>query len=72
MVLLKQLLQDLKAWYPQISSFSLVLVQAGACAAGPGEGFLLELDGNANLQVGGKVPKVAIALTRFSILGLQA
>jgi hypothetical protein len=40
--------------------------------AGPGEGFLLELDGNANLQVGGKVPKVAIALTRFSILGLQA
>jgi len=34
MVLLKQLLQDLKAWYPQISSFSLVLVQAGACAAG--------------------------------------
>jgi hypothetical protein len=40
--------------------------------AGPGEGFLSELDGNANLQVGGKVPKVAIALTRFSILGLQA
>ncbi|KAH9575434.1 hypothetical protein CY35_01G111200 [Sphagnum magellanicum] len=56
----------------RISGFSLVLVQAGASAAGPGEGFLLELDGNANLQVGGKVPKVAIALTRFSILGLQA
>ncbi|CAM6041533.1 unnamed protein product [Sphagnum compactum] len=56
----------------RISGLSLVLVQAGACAAGPGEGFLLELDGNANLQVGGKVPKVAIALTHFSILGLQA
>ncbi|CAK9221354.1 unnamed protein product [Sphagnum troendelagicum] len=38
----------------RISGFSLVLVQAGACAAG------------------GKVPTVAIALTRFSILGLQA
>jgi hypothetical protein len=56
----------------RIRGFSLVLVQTGASAAGPGEGFLLELDGNANLQVGGKVPKVAIALTRFSILGLQA